>query len=498
MAPRARDRMYHALHRGIEVTELWPVARRILKWCGIVAGSLALAALALFAVAFVLNSRDEPLSSQVQALLQPPDPYQPEDNIYLALLGFEARAGQSVTAAGEARIEHYNRNIDGVLHDPAPSKVASLSASDPHRLAFRGDVSFLHPLEGSVWNEAAEHRQEIEKLLADNSELYRRYLELLPMRGYYESARASEFAPFPGAPGEVRKLFLATIALHLRSAFAPERERALADLEGDVQLWRTVLTAKGALLSKMLSLACLQSDYLLLADLIADRHALPGGLPEPDFLVPVFDLRDFDIGSAFAAEFRMTAAVLTRSDDPSATEARADSGPRGGIHSWMSRAGNRITGHFFKINATENLFARQTARQMLAAADPGRFHDSTRDGWLLEDQSVWTLPVSYNPVGKVLAAVLTPGYDNYTRRAWDAAALQRLVRAAYEIRRRQLDAAEIPTFLEGHPEWSRHPADRRPFLWNPTPNELRVQTVARYPVGRRFSIRIWRGAPASG
>jgi hypothetical protein len=480
------------------VTELWAAARRILRWISILVGSLALAVLTLFALAYAVNSRDEPLSPQAQALLRPPaDPYPPDDNIYLALEGFDAAVGRSVTAAGAARIAHYNQRIDQVLRDPAPLKVAGLSVQDPQRLAFRGDVGFLHPLEGSVWSESAEHRHEIETLLSENSELYRRYLELLPMRGYYESARPTEFAPFAGVPGEVRKLFLAVIALHLRSAFASERERALADLEADVQLWRTVLTAQGALLSKMLSIACLQSDYLLLADLVADSQAVPGGAPEPDFLAPVFDLRDFNIGSAFAAEFRITASVLTRSDELSSLAPGADGAPRRGIRGWMSRAGNRVSGHFLKLNATENLLARQTARQMLAAADPAKSRDGAREGWLLEEQSVWTLPLNYNPVGKVLAAMATPVYDNYPRRAWDAAALQRLVRLAYEMRRRHIETAGIPSFLEGHPEWSTHPADGRPFLWNAQTRELRVQTVAQHPAGRRFSIRIWQAVGPS-
>jgi hypothetical protein len=481
------------------VSELWPAAGRILKWCGIVAGSLALAALTLFVLAFAINLHDEPLSSQAQQLLQvTPDATRPEDNVYLALQGLDAPPGESVTAAGEARIQHYNQSIDAVLNDPTPANVAALRAQDAHRLAFRGDVGFLHPLDGSVWSEAEEHRQEIEKLLADNSELYRRYLELLPMRGYHETARASGFAPFPSAPGEVRKLFLAAIALHLRSVFARERERALADLESDVQLWRAVLTAKGALLSKMLSIAYLQSDYLLLADLIADPHPLPGGAPDPDFLVPVFDLKDWDLGSAFAAEFRMTASELRRTDDLSSSTSGADGRRHDGFRGWLNRTGNRVTGHFFKVNATENLFARQTAREMLAAADPRRSPESARGPWLLEKQSVWTLPLTYNPVGKVLAAVATPDYDNYPRRAWDAAAFQRLTRVAYEIRRRQIDAAAIPAFLEGHPEWSTHPADGRPFLWDPAAREARVQTIARYASGRRFSIHVWPAAPADG
>lgn len=478
--------------------ELWPAARRILRWSGIVAGSLALGVLVLFAVAFAVNLRDETLSSQTQALLQlPTDPYERDDNVYLALEGFDAPAGQSVTAAGEARVAHYNQNVDQVLRTLAPAQVAALRAQDPHRLAFSGDVSFLHPLDGSVWSEAAGHRREIERLLSDNSELFRRYLELLPMRGYYESARPTELAPFPSAPGEVHKLFLGAIALHLRSVFERERERALADLEADVQLWRVVLIGTGGLLSKMLSIACLQSDYLLLSDVIADSQALPGGLPAADFLVPVFELNDFDIGSAFAAEFRTTASVLTRTDDSSAPEPNAAGRPSGAVHGWLSSTGNRVTGHFFKVNATENLFARQTVRLMRTAADPRKSGDSTRSDWLLEDQSVWTLPLSYNPVGKVLAAAATPVYDNYPRRAWDAAALQRVVRMAYEIRRRQLDGADIPAFLEGHPEWSTHPADSRSFLWNAKAGEVRVQTLAHYPPGRRFSVHIWQPEPAT-
>ena len=287
----------------------------------------------------------------------------------------------------------------------------------------------------------------------------------------------------------MRKLFLAAIALHLRSVFAHERELALADLESDVRLWRAVLAAKGALLWKTLSVAYLQSDYLLLADLIADGHvALPWATADADSVVPVFDLQDWNIGSAFAAEFRMTAAALRHTEDASAGT-RADGQARDGMPGWLNRTENHLAAHFYKLNATENLIARQTARQMLAAADPGR-SPSRAGTWLLEDQSMWSLPFAYNPIGKVLAAVLAPGYDNYSLRAWDAAALQRLVRAGYEIRRARLGAAAVPAFLEGHPQWSAHPIGGRPFLWHAATGELRVQTLAQHPAGRRFSIHV--------
>jgi hypothetical protein len=452
------------------------VLGRIFKWSGIVVGGLLLVPLLLFTLSWLVNLRaDEPLTPLTQALLHGrSEDCRPADNIYLAIEGFDAPSGESPIVAGRAKIEHYNQRIDAVLHDPTPENVALLRAPDAQRLAFAGDIGFLHPLDGSVWDEASLHRQEIERLLADNGELYRRYLALIGLHAYCETARPSELAPFPVAPTEVRKLFLGAIALHLRSAFARERRLALADLQSDMRLWRVVLTAQGALLWKMLAVAYLESDELLLADLVADGHtALPPGEDDAD-LAPQFDLRDFDVGSAFAAEFRIMASVLRQTDDPSAT-------------AWGS-------GHFFKLNATLNLIARQTARQMVSASNPVKFHQAMRAprGFLPEGESVWSLPLSYNPVGKILAAVATPAYESYPAHAWDAAALQRLVRAGYEIRRQRLKAAEISAFLREHPEVATHPADARPFLWDGKAFELTVQTMAQHPPGRRFSIRVWQ------
>ena len=468
---------------------------RIFKWGGIVAAGLLLVPLLLYAVAWLVNSRpDEPLTSLTQALLRGrSERCAPEDNIYLAIEGFDAPSGESVIAAGQARIAHYNQRIDAVLHDPSPANVARLRAPDAQRLVFSGDIGFLHPLDGSVWDEAALHRDEIKRLLADNGELYQRYLDLIGLSAYCETARPSELAPLPVAPTEVRKLFLGAIALHLRSGFARERRLALTDLQSDLRLWRVILTARGALLWKMLAVAYLESDELLLADLIADGDT---ALPAPDGidLAPQFDLGDFDLGSAFAAEFRLMASALAQTDDPSAAAFGAGGEVPGALHGWLNRAGNRLTGHFFKLNATENLIARQTARQMVAASDPVKFRQALRvpRGWLPEGESAWSLPLSYNSVGKILAAMATPVYETYPPRAWDAAALQRMVRAGYEIRRRRLKAAEIPAFLRQHPEMATHPADGRPFLWDGKAFELTVQTMAQHPAGRRFSIRVWQ------
>lgn len=474
------------------------IAGRILKWVGLAAGSLALIALLLLALLFVINWRDEPLTPQARSLLAPPpNPLQPDDNIYLAMAGFTAPAGTSVVAAGQARIEHYNEHLDAVLHDPSPQALDSLTFKDPHALEFHGEAQFVQPLTGSLWEDVPPHRAQIEALTAQNGELYQRYLALERLPGYFESARASYLAPAIFVPTEVRYLFLEDTVLRLRSGSARAQRAALDELVADVGLWRRVLTGQGLVISKMLALAYLESDYLVLADMIADPHAaVPVGPDDADTAAPLFALRDFDLGAAFAAEFRVQASLLEQTQYLYTIGWTPQAARSGAPRSWTDRLGSEVSGHFFKLNATVNLFAQQAQRLVDLAPGPGvaaadrKLADSSR--------SAWSLIGAYNPIGKLLAGIAAPAGVTYPLRAWDAAALQRLVRAGYEIRRQRIAPADVPAFLTQHPEWSTHPGDGRPFVWRPESAELGVQTIGEQPQGRRFSIRIWQAPPAGG
>ncbi len=471
------------------------IAGRILKWVGLVAGSLTLLALVLFAVVFAINWRDEPLTPQARALLAaPPNPLKADDNIYVAMAGFTAPAGAAVITSGESRIGYYNEHLEAVLHDPSAQALGSLTLKDSQALGFQGQAEFVQPLTGSLWEEVPPHRSQVEALTVLNGELYQRYLALERLPGYFETARPSYLAPAVFVPTEVRYLFLEDTVLRLRGGSAPEQRAALDQLIADVGLWRRVLTGQGLMISKMLALAYLESDYLVLADMIADpQSAVPLGPDDADNAAPLFALRDFDLGTAFAGEFRVQASLLEQTQYLYTIGWTPEAARTGAPRTWSGRLGSEVSGHFFKLNATVNLFAQQAGRLMALAPGAGV---AAADKELADSSlSAWSLLGAYNPIGRLLAGIAAPMGVTYPLRAWDAAGLQRLVRAGYEIRRQRIAPADIPAFLARHPEWSTHPGDGRPFLWLPESREIRVQTIGEQPHGRRFSIRIWQAPP---
>lgn len=485
---------------------LWRVVRRGLKWLGVTALGLLALALLLFAVPFIINARDEELSPQARALLAPPpNPYGPEDNIFLALAGADARVGEPVIAAGLLKISTYNDRVDALMRNPtlAAQETFIHMPEDPRRLEFKGDCKLVNPLQESLWQTVPPHREQIEELLADNRELYQRYLALHRLHGYYETARPYISPVLVGWPVCERKLFLAEYVVRMHAGERAEQRQALADLRDDVQLWRNIFKGEGALVSKMVAAAYLQGDYLLLADTIADPQiTVPVGEQDADSVIPLFDLGDWDLGSAFVAEFRVTSSVVKQTDVLSGVPWTADGEPQSAVGRELTRLYNRMGAHFFKLNATENLLAAQTERRIQAARDPAIFFGTRHEpaGPIVPppaDLSTWALLLTYNPGGKVLAEIGDWAYGDYPPRAWDAAAVQRLARLSYEIRRQRIDTTAIPAFLKQHPEWSTHPADGRPFLWDAQIGEVRIQTVAKQPPDRRFSIRVWRAATTS-
>jgi hypothetical protein len=441
----------------------------------------------LFVLAcFIVNSFDAPLSEQAKALLTPPpNPYPAEQNIYLALAGLDGGAERPIIEMGQERIEAYNRALDSMLLNPE-SALELNKQWDAAKLKVDGKVEELgHPRSSAIWTTSKTHRQDIAALLTSNQILYQRYLFLHRLKGYYETARPSFMAPVINPPPAMRTLFLANVANRLQTGTAQEQREALNELERDLQLWRNMLKGEGTLISKMLSVAYLHGDMILLADLLTDPSFNSGNIEELlDAMLPPFDLKDFAIGNASAAEFR--SAAPTYRSISAANEMAYDA------HlGWWSRIWNAFQAHFFKLNATENMNAEIAARWVAVGdSQPREFQQASQAQrkWLDKKEPHLSPSYFYNPVGKILVSIAGVKYADYSLRAYDVAAYQRLVYLVYQLKHQHIATADVAAFMQAHPEWSTNPVDDNPFRWNAETGEIAVNTLGENSKERRFSV----------
>lgn len=451
----------------------------------IASGLAAIVFLTLLAL-FIVNSFDVPLTAQAKALLTPPpNPYPSDQNIYLAMGGMEGRADRPITEMGRERIDVYNQALDSVLQNP--DSAFNLSSDwDATKIQLSGKLELGSPRSTSIWESTRSNRQEIAAMLAANQQLYQRYLSLHRLRGYYDTARPSYVAPLVLFPPQLRTLFLADVANRIQTGAHREQRDALDDIRQDLQIWRTVLKGHGTLISKLLAVAYLHADLILVADLIADPNV--NLEPLEDMLEPAllpFDPKDYKIGNAFAAEFRASAAVYKTITAPNELTGSTASS------SWRQRVSNAFQAHFFKLNATENMGAALAAQWVELGDSAASKFDINRERyhqWLEKNEPHLSAKSLYNPIGNILIRIAIPNIDTYPLRAYDVAAFQRLVYLAYQLKRQHVATPDVAAFLEAHPDWSTHPVDGKPFRWNVQTGELAVNTLGDNSKGRRFSV----------
>lgn len=443
--------------------------KTILKWSGFFILAVVLLGSGVFVAAYAVNAHDQELSAEAKALLvASPTRLAPEDNLYFSLAGLTAPSGASTTAAGIAISGRYERASAFTLSVPEQKR---LLAEDPDALRFSGDTQFCRMREGSVWADAAAHEAQVARLRSDNAELYARYLALPQARGFHAAIEGSVQAPFWLGAG-LRCLFLSDVALRLRSESPAARTAALGILVRDLLVWRTMLTGEGDLISKMLPLAYLHADYLVLADALADpAFALPEAA-DADAVAPLFELSAWDIRGVFPIEMRVYMKAVAS----------------------FAQQGE-LSSRFYKTNASANLHAARLAELMkLAAPDPKNYaalaaldEGTPRRAWRH----------LYNPIGQMLESMGPPTltWSDYLLRAWDGAAMQRLVRLGFEIRRQNIGPDAIAAFMQAHPELATHPGDGRAFEYDTGRHELRMHPLSRQArdSGRRYAIPLWHG-----
>lgn len=459
------------------------ILKKAALWCmGVVA--------VLVATLYIINSQDETLSPQTISLLKaPPNPYSRSDNLYLMLSELNRPSETSAIAAGGQKPV---RPSEAALPKEPKGSHRTPDKRVLNALVFKGKVlggSWL-PM-ATLWHRVASYKPQIDRLLVANRVLYRRYLALHHATGFYDTATLSDFEGPPHPPRQLRQLFLADFALRMQSRDAAQHSAALTDMEEDLKVWKTVLKGYGSLSSKMLAASYLRQDFLLIGNMIADPSVvLSAPRAAINRLVALFPISDWKIGSTFAYEYRRLNHDLVMG-------LKSDRQMEGMQPLW-DRVGYMLLAPFFiKKRATENLQTTNTLRAIAIFDGPPRALGKAVTAYVnkapcLVPDNIHCL---YNPIGKRTIAVAIPSLFvdlQFALQAYDTAALQRMVRLAYEIRVDRIPTADIAHFMKQHPQWSTHPGDGRAFVFKRAKRQLSVERLAYLQKTRKyFTIPIW-------
>lgn len=463
---------------------LRPLGKTTLWLMGAVAG------LVLLVVA--INAFDESLSPEAKRMLSaPPNALTPEQNLYLAMMGIDSLPGESTIAAGQARVTAYDKETQA-LTDDYMTTIARFGHDATPRLLFKGKLD-CDLLGGSCWSVAKTQKEEIEGLLAANNILYQRYLDLKHFTGYYETAIPGILMRPPSVPFETRKLFLANVALRIKTATSTQQSKAaLDDLHNDVLVWREMLVGNGSLISRLIAVLNLRGDFIFLGDMVSDPTIETEPLGhEIGAILDAVDTHDWQMRGVFAYEFRVTESMLDlwRHWDKSPLQRTDDAAEQ----SWWEPYNLRIQVYFMKIQATENLSARRYLELQQVADSNAKDFLSAEQGYRrwAQDNLEFSIKYVYNPVGRTLVGIGSSWYLAYPRRARDGEAIQRLVRLGYEIRQHKLRVDEVAAFIKAHPQLGTHPVTGEAFIWDEQKHEIAIQPAGPAQKGRRYSIPIW-------
>jgi len=432
----------------------------------------------------LINCFDQDLAPTPAALRTQINAYKPEQNLFIAVVGIDAPEGVSVFDFADKKLKQFKTDLALATPQPPEMGVRKIEETNNGNLKFSGNIDFVKPLRSSVWHDANNHREEIKKLLAANRVLYKNYQALRGFQVYFDTTTPSSFAPYSfTVPKELHKLFLADVALRMRSKNLEEKRLAFREFSENIQTWRVMMSGEGSLVPHLTGVVFLHEDYLLLSDVIADSAIdLSDVGPLIEQMLLACKDADWKLGKSIAWEFRENEVFWKNFEVNLKLSASAQK-------SWW----DVLSGFFYESHASENLNAQRFEQLVkLADSDPDKLMGARKAyrKWVEHNLS-WQVGYIYNPVGKTLAYIGTPRDDIFLMQCYDVAALQRLVRLGFQIRKQKIIDADIPTFIAQHPELASHPVDGHAFTFNSASREISLTPLSGNSTDQRFSIPVF-------
>jgi hypothetical protein len=464
-------------HRGA-LSWFWRIARWPL-------GVLLVVVIGCLAV----NAVDDSPTPQAQAMLEAPVNTVPDaQNLYVMIAGLDAPPGQSVFEQGQRNILALQR----ALAAAAPGALISPEIGDTpkaQRMSITPDIGPWPVVHGSVWDQARVEDAHVTEISTRHRELLQRYEALHNAAGYFETLPPDVRVWRHPVPPSLRSLYLASLAQRIRKGSLDEQGLALRSLSADLSMWQRVLLGDGTLISKMITVANIHADLLLLADAMADPTVSVQVVSQSmgPWIAPMPE-EQWKIGKVFATEYRFVVGVA-RATDNSAQYMLGSVDD-----STLRSVWNELAYRFFYLpTATLNADAA-IMHNVWNISDGDAATLQQRVNAFAQSQDAYAslaFPgVIRNPVGKKLVRIAWPAFTRYPMRAFDVAALQRAVVLTYQIRLQGIAPADVPGFMREHPEWSMHPVGPTPLQWDSKAGAIKVPQQESGNLGQRFEVRV--------
>lgn len=383
----------------------------------------------------LMNQFDQPLQPGAAKLLHSAPMVAPEQNAYFALLGLDAPPTENVLAWGKKislnQLPELPKQADKPVCDLDKSHCLKLARQTPHLL---------------------------QQALQQNSLLQTRYVAARQMPVLQEAFDDDAALNFSAAL-RAQMLRHAQMALWLEAgAIAP----LMQELREDMVFQRRGLIGARGLITKMVFLAALQRDYVLLADLLRAHPAqLAPYSAQVQALLSSLTPTERDLLPVVQREFQWQAKMMR------------SLGQQGGGAEWLGNWSRHLPVRWlFLPNATVNkLYRLAQGEAQLAQAEPTQFaviHQQVtqRQAQLL--QRSWR--DVYNPLGTELVRIAIVDFHAYLRRPWELEAFIRLMQLQQALARQTVPDEQISHWLGQ--QSVRDPFSGEAIAWDPARREL--------------------------
>jgi hypothetical protein len=406
--------------------------------------------LALFVGLALYDERPGP--ELVREMARPHAEVVEQGNIWMVFLGFTAPEGVSPYAYAERRIQKLQEFIKaGKSEGEVLAAYLAAFGDNKSELSFRGKMPpFYGKKDDGIMSYAAGHPDEVATLCRDNAELLRRYEQLRTYPHYTEPLDYGFSAPFPMF-SPLRNTQRARFLQLATKARQGDVAGALAGVREDAEFWRLIARSSRTLISKLIALTALNTDFRFAAELGASRR-----FNERELKIVHDILRPFGDGEvSLTGTLRGEARFVQRGLELTYRQT---------LKPWG--LGNLL----FKPNATRNRmytdyqeFIRlaELTPQMFAGEAQKSEADKTRIRRI-------GLPFLYNPAGEFLAVIgqSAPVIQNYIEKGHNQEGLRRLALLKVLARAEGIAPERTQQFLNAHAKELGNPYTGAAMTWN--------------------------------